>query len=56
MSRVSLVSWERLIPIRDTIPCRTVPMVNNLLILVNVGAFVVEWMHGDRLGELATVR
>jgi membrane associated rhomboid family serine protease len=40
-----------LIPIRDTIPCRTVPMVNNLLILVNVGAFAVEWMHGDRLGE-----
>jgi membrane associated rhomboid family serine protease len=39
-----------LIPIRDTIPSRTVPLVNNLILLANVGAFAVEWMQGDRLG------
>jgi membrane associated rhomboid family serine protease len=26
-------------------------MVNNLLILANVGAFVLEWLQGDRLGD-----
>ena len=26
-------------------------MVNNLLILANVGAFVLEWLQGDRVGD-----
>ena len=38
-----------MIPIRDTIPSRTVPLVNNLLIALNVAAFVVEWTQGSRL-------
>ncbi len=45
------VSSTRLIPIRDTIPRRTVPLVNNLLIAVNVVAYLLEWIHGGRLDQ-----
>jgi membrane associated rhomboid family serine protease len=36
------------IPLRDTVPTRTVPFVNVLLIVLNVFAFLVELGQGDR--------
>jgi membrane associated rhomboid family serine protease len=41
-----------LLPLRDTIPRRTLPFVNTFLILVNVACFGLEMVQGDRLGEL----
>jgi membrane associated rhomboid family serine protease len=38
-----------LIPLRDTIPSRTVPFVTRLLLVANVAAFVLEILQGDRL-------
>jgi len=37
------------IPLRDTIPRRTVPFVTRLLLATNVAAFVLEVLQGDRL-------
>jgi membrane associated rhomboid family serine protease len=37
------------IPIRDTVPSRTVPLVNHLLVAANVAAFAFEWLQGSRL-------
>lgn len=36
-----------MIPIRDTTPTRNVPIVNNVLIGINVVVFLVELMHGS---------
>jgi membrane associated rhomboid family serine protease len=38
-----------LIPLRDTIPRRTTPLVNTLLIVLNVAAFVLELLQGPEL-------
>ena len=38
-----------MIPLRDTIPRRTVPFVTRLLVVANVAAFVLELLQGDRL-------
>lgn len=38
-----------MIPLRDTIPSRTVPLVNNLLIGANVAVFVVQLLQGAAL-------
>jgi rhomboid family protein len=38
-----------MIPIRDTTPSRNVPIVNNLLIGINVVVFIVEMMQGPNL-------
>jgi membrane associated rhomboid family serine protease len=38
------------IPLRDTIPRRTVPFVTRLLVVANVSVFVLEMLQGDRLG------
>jgi membrane associated rhomboid family serine protease len=38
------------IPLRDTIPRRTVPFVTRLLLVANVTGFVLEMLQGDRLG------
>ncbi len=38
-----------MIPLRDSIPRRTVPFVTRLLVVVNVAAFVLELLQGDRL-------
>lgn len=38
-----------MIPLRDTIPRRTVPFVTHLLLAANVAAFVLEVLQGDRL-------
>jgi membrane associated rhomboid family serine protease len=38
-----------LIPLRDTIPTRTVPFVTRLLLVANIAAFVLEILQGDRL-------
>lgn len=38
-----------MIPLRDTIPRRTVPFVTRLLLATNVAAFVLEVLQGDRL-------
>ena len=38
-----------MIPIRDTIPTKTYPIVNNALIAINVVFFLVELSHGPRL-------
>ena len=38
-----------MIPLRDTIPSRTVPFFNVLLIFANVAAFVLEMAQGERL-------
>jgi len=38
-----------LIPLRDTIPSRTVPFVTRLLLVANVAAFVLEVLQGDHL-------
>ncbi|MEO8055181.1 MAG: rhomboid family intramembrane serine protease [Acidobacteriota bacterium] len=38
-----------MIPLRDTIPSRTVPFVTRLLLALNVAAFVLELLQGDRL-------
>jgi membrane associated rhomboid family serine protease len=37
------------IPLRDTIPRRTVPFVTRLLVIANVAAFLLEVLQGDRL-------
>jgi membrane associated rhomboid family serine protease len=37
------------IPLRDTIPRRTVPFVTRLILVLNVAAFVLEMLQGDRL-------
>ena len=36
-----------MIPIRDVIPSRTTPWVNLLLIAINVGVFLYEWLLPD---------
>jgi membrane associated rhomboid family serine protease len=38
-----------MIPLRDTIPTRTVPFVTRLLVVANVAAFVLELLQGERL-------
>ncbi len=38
-----------MIPLRDTIPTRTVPFVTRLLVVANVAVFVLEVLQGDRL-------
>lgn len=38
-----------MIPLRDTIPSRTVPFVTHLLLAVNVAAFLVQVAQGARL-------
>ena len=38
-----------MIPLRDTIPTRTVPFVTRLLVAANVAAFVFELLQGERL-------
>ncbi|MGA7990818.1 MAG: rhomboid family intramembrane serine protease [Thermoanaerobaculia bacterium] len=38
-----------MIPLRDTIPRRTVPFVTRLLLSANVAAFVLEVLQGDQL-------
>ncbi len=38
-----------MIPIRDTIPRRTVPFVTRLLVVANVAAFVLQLSQGDAL-------
>lgn len=38
-----------MIPLRDTIPSRTVPVVTHLLVGLNVAAFAVQLMQGARL-------
>ncbi|HTS02919.1 MAG TPA: rhomboid family intramembrane serine protease [Thermoanaerobaculia bacterium] len=40
-----------MIPLRDTIPRRTIPFVTRLLVVANVAAFVLELLQGDRLEE-----
>ncbi|MBU0996053.1 MAG: rhomboid family intramembrane serine protease [Proteobacteria bacterium] len=40
-----------MIPIRDTIPSRNYPVVNNTLILLNVLFFIFQYMQGDNLGQ-----
>ena len=37
-----------MIPLRDTIPTRTVPFVTRLLVAANVAAFVLELLQGER--------
>jgi membrane associated rhomboid family serine protease len=37
------------IPLRDTIPRRTIPFTTRLVLAVNVAAFVLEVLQGDRL-------
>ena len=39
-----------MIPIRDTVPSKNVPIINNLLIGINVVMFVVQMMQGSDLG------
>jgi membrane associated rhomboid family serine protease len=39
-----------MIPIRDTIPSKNVPIINNLLIGINVVMFVVQMMQGSHFG------
>jgi len=41
-----------LIPIRDEIKARRVPYVNYILIAINVGVFIFEFMSGPRLEAL----
>ena len=38
-----------MIPLRDTIPRRTVPFVMRLILVANVAGFVLEMLQGDRL-------
>ena len=38
-----------MIPLRDSIPRRTVPFVTRLLVVVNVAVFVLELLQGDLL-------
>ena len=38
-----------MIPIRDTIPAKTYPIVNNVIIAINVAAFLVELSQGPGL-------
>ena len=40
-----------MIPIRDTTPSKNVPMVNNLLIALNVLVFIVQLMQGSELNR-----
>jgi membrane associated rhomboid family serine protease len=44
-----------LIPLRDTIPRRTVPFVTRLLLVANVAAFVLEVLQGERLDAFVNV-
>lgn len=39
-----------MIPIRDTVPSKNVPIVNNILIGINVLVFVVQMMQGSHYG------
>jgi membrane associated rhomboid family serine protease len=39
-----------MIPIRDTVPSKNVPIINNVLIGINVVIFVVQMMQGSDLG------
>jgi membrane associated rhomboid family serine protease len=39
-----------MIPIRDTVPSKNVPIINNLLIGINVVMFVVQMMQGSDYG------
>jgi membrane associated rhomboid family serine protease len=36
-----------MIPIRDQIPTRRVPVINYLLITANIGVFILQWMAGS---------
>ena len=38
-----------MIPLRDTIPVRTVPFVTRLLVIANVAAFLLELLQGESL-------
>ena len=38
-----------MIPLRDTIPRRTVPFVMRLILVANVAAFFLELLQGERL-------
>jgi len=40
-----------LIPLRDTIPSRTVPFVNTSLIVLCVGAFLLELLQGEQVDD-----
>jgi membrane associated rhomboid family serine protease len=40
-----------MIPIRDTIPSRNYPVVNNALILVNIFFFIFQLIQGEALGQ-----
>ncbi len=40
-----------MIPLRDSVPRRTYPFTNNLLILLNIGAFVYQLAQGPALEE-----
>ena len=44
-----------MIPLRDTIPSRTVPFVTRLLLVANVAAFVLEVLQGDRLDAFVNI-
>jgi membrane associated rhomboid family serine protease len=39
------------IPLRDTIPRRTTPFITTLLIVANIGVFLMELLQGERLAE-----
>ncbi len=39
-----------MIPIRDTVPSKNIPIINNLLIGINVVMFAVQMMQGSDLG------
>jgi membrane associated rhomboid family serine protease len=39
------------IPLRDSVPRRTIPFTNNLLIALNAGVFLVQLAAGDALPE-----
>ena len=45
--RISPVSSVALIPLRDTIPTRTVPLVNGALIAACIGVWVVQLLAGS---------
>jgi membrane associated rhomboid family serine protease len=44
-----------MIPIKDENPTRSFPLVNYLLIALNLAAFVWQWTLIDRLGNAATI-
>ena len=41
-----------MIPIRDQIPTRRVPVINYLLIAANIFVFIIQWLAGPREVEL----